>query len=99
MKRAIRRHHAARLKAKAKRQINFRSIRCNLSEKTIGLHYQVHGVFCSGFCCGNPRKFFKEKLTMREKRNHLKWISEKETINSDIISLKNDPFLRHFSIK
>lgn len=85
MKRAIRRHHAERLKAKAKRRIISRSFYKEASKEAIGKYFQVHGTFCSGFCCGNPRRFFKDKLTIGEKRNLLKWHSEKSLFEENLI--------------
>ena len=67
-KRAIRRHHAERLKAKARRRIErgqrFTNIGYKPTAKEVGRDYQVHGAKCSGrLCCGNPRRYLKDKLT------------------------------------
>jgi hypothetical protein len=80
-KRAIRRHHTRRLKAKARRRIErsgrFSNIIYETTEKNIGRHYQVHGAFCSNALC----RYLKSRPGIQEKRNDLRWSSEKEEIN------------------
>ena len=60
--RAIRRHHAQRLKNKLKKYHGGWS---GESPKNLGLTLKTRHS-CSDYCCGNPRKHFKE-LTKQEK--------------------------------
>jgi hypothetical protein len=60
-KRAERRHHAGRMKQKAKRIYN----------NDNAVKYANHLAVCSCFGCGNPRRHLKES-TMQEKRQSLR---------------------------
>ena len=61
---ALRRHHVQRIKAKVKkyRVLDYKGV----NDKDIGIIAKTHQL-CSCYCCGNPRKWFKEK-TIQEKR-------------------------------
>ncbi len=64
LSRALRRHHAARLKKK--RQYYFYSWEETLSVLRLGIALHTPTT-CSCHMCGNPRKYFKES-TMQERR-------------------------------
>ncbi|MFZ6642382.1 hypothetical protein ACO0LL_21845 [Undibacterium sp. TC4M20W] len=64
LSRALRRHHAARLKKK--RQYYFYSWKEKLSALRLGMVLHTPTT-CSCYMCGNPRKYFKER-TMQERR-------------------------------
>jgi hypothetical protein len=59
-KRALRRHHLARMKAKAARIGKWYDI------PNGWLHLHDHLAVCARFCCANPRRF--GDLTMQERR-------------------------------
>ena len=67
-KRALRRHHSIRMKAKARRVAAF-SWGYSISNQPLDriemmMRYAErncnHLARCSGYCCGNPRKWFKD---------------------------------------
>ncbi len=67
--RALRRHHAARVKKNRSRYWGRdRGGNDPLTERQIGILAST-AVLCSGYCCGSPRKWFGE-LTQQEQRWH-----------------------------
>ena len=78
MKRAIRRHHSARMKAKARRvyrQVNgildYLRDRTDKGWEDAAAKRADYMKCCSCYMCGNPRKYYKE-LTMQELRANLR---------------------------
>ena len=79
MKRAIRRHHSARMKAKARRFYrqwnryiyNWRSEAEEKKFEDAAAKRADHIKCCSCWMCGNPRKYLKE-LTVQEIKAILK---------------------------
>lgn len=64
-KRAERRHHYERMKAKARRVECMRYMP-RTDDRTLGIAANT-GKRCSCYMCGNPRRHFRER-TMRERR-------------------------------
>ena len=67
-KRATRRHHKERMKAKA-RSLYRTGIHPHEGDQPLprAHHYADNLTLCSGHCCGNPRKWFKY-VTRKEER-------------------------------
>ena len=64
-KRAERRHHKNRMKAKAKRIYCDWDSQGGKKVNPRAHHYADNLTLCSRYCCGNPRKWFKY-LTIKE---------------------------------
>jgi hypothetical protein len=65
-KRALRRHHYKRLKVKRKRYWNGNMNA--LSPKHAGMVVSTPKI-CSQHCCGNPRKWWKERKLQEKREN------------------------------
>lgn len=67
-KRALRRHHKERLKQKRKRYWGYETDYSpeKMDDRTLGMVVNTAHP-CSGYCCGNPRKWFGE-LTIQERK-------------------------------
>lgn len=68
-KRALRRHHANRVKAKMRKYYGKDR---ELTDKDVGRFASTHGAGCSCWMCGNPRRYMKgkEKLTIQERKQN-----------------------------
>ena len=72
MKRALRRYHSARMKAKAKRYFRQQEQRMDSTYpkewEDRAARFADHLKSCSCWMCGNPRHYYKgnEKLTVQE---------------------------------
>lgn len=67
MKRALRRQQFERVKNRVK-HISHNVLNYKPSEEELSKLAQVHGVKCSCYMCGNPRKWDKNNVTMQELR-------------------------------
>ena len=76
MKRALRRHHKARMKRRAKRLYEriFRGVDIERYGNKELEHYGDNISVCSCWMCGNPRRFFTgdEKITMQERKENVR---------------------------
>ena len=75
-KRAIRRHHIQRRKAKVSKYYLAQFFEDSELFKSI---YHSTVTRCSCYMCGNPRKYFSghERFTMQERKNNAKWLVDK----------------------
>jgi hypothetical protein len=70
-RRAIRRHHKDRRKAKARKLFGYLWPMAGWVTEPKAHHHADNFTLCSRWCCGNPRRWMKgrDRFTMQERRH------------------------------